>query len=301
MTLNLAGGGKLAWQQRMATSFTTTPLASGNAELGYRPSAGYGGGITLGTAVAISGAAASPSSGYHSSPLIGFIMTLFNARLGAWLGNPGPRGERTWKHAGPSHAIRMLATEALGMTTDKQEYVYLSDGGHFENLGIYEMVRRRCRTIMVLDSGCDPEFTYEDLGNALRKIRIDLRVSIEFDSTSMLALRSKRQRWAVATIRYSEAASGAEDGRLIYIKPMLMGTEPPDVLTYAAEHKTFPHQTTNDQFFNEAQTESYRQMGLCTIADITRGFGGTSLAALLEHLTGVIKRVDTDHAKIDRT
>jgi hypothetical protein len=75
--------------------------------------------------------------GYHSSPVVGFIMTLFNARLGSWLGNPGAPGERTWKLPGPTSAIRSPLSEALGQTSDRSEYVYLSDGGHFDNLGLY--------------------------------------------------------------------------------------------------------------------------------------------------------------------
>ena len=164
LTLNLVAASRLSWQQRKADSFTVTPLHSGNSELGYRPSSEYGGGITLGSAVALSGAAASPNMGYNSSPVVGFIMTLFNARLGAWLGNPGSPGERSWKLPGPLSAIRSLIKEALGQTSDRSEFVYLSDGGHFENLAVYEMVRRRCRNIVVLDSGCDPDFTYDDLG-----------------------------------------------------------------------------------------------------------------------------------------
>src|SRR5205823_8330888 len=90
-------GENLAWQQRKAASFTVTPLHSGNCGLGYRRSKDYGGkrGITLGTAVAISGAAASPNMGYHSSPVITFLMTLFNALLGWWLGNTGAAGARS--------------------------------------------------------------------------------------------------------------------------------------------------------------------------------------------------------------
>jgi len=278
LTLNLVAGSRLAWQQRKAASFTVSPLHSGSADVGYRPSSEYGGGITLGTAVALSGAAASPNMGYHSSPVAAFIMTLFNARLGSWLGNPGPPGERTWKQPGPLSAIRSLVKEALGQTSDQSEYVYLSDGGHFENLGLYEMARRRCGLIVVLDSGCDPEFSYEDLGNALRKIRIDLRIPIDFDEESIRKLRAKERRWALATIRYSAVDAGCEDGRLVYIKPMRLGDEPPDVLSYAASHEAFPHQSTNDQWFDESQTESYRQLGLFTVAGMCEGWAGGSLA-----------------------
>jgi len=282
LTLNLVAGQRLAWQQRKATSFTVSPLHSGSADLGYRPSAEYAGGISLGTAVAISGAAASPNMGYHSSAVVGFIMSLFNARLGAWLGNPGPPGARTWKDAGPRAAIASLIREALGQTSDASAYVYLSDGGHFENLGLYEMVRRRCQQIVVLDSGCDPTFSCDDLGNALRKIRIDQRVAIEFDEVAMRDLRAGKCRSASAVIRYSLVDSTLADGKLVYIKPVLLGSEPPDVLSYAASQPDFPHQSTADQWFDESQTESYRMLGLTTLDELCRSEMPTTLGEWMQ-------------------
>jgi hypothetical protein len=263
--LNLVAGERLAWQQRKAQSFTVSPLHCGNYQLGYRESKGYGDGISLGTAVTISGAAASPSMGYHSSAATGFIMTLLNARLGAWLGNPGPAGENTWKHPGPYSAVASLLREAFGLTNNKCKYVYLSDGGHFENLALYEMVLRRCRTIVVLDSGCDEKFTYEDLGNAVRKIRIDLNIPIVFEDDWIRPLRDRKKRCAVARIDYSRADPPSEPGYLVYIKPMLLGDEPPDVESYSKTDATFPHQSTADQWFDESQTESYRMLGKFTV------------------------------------
>ncbi len=274
VTLNLVATRRLAWQQRKAESFTMSPLHCGSSNLGYRRSTKYGGpdGISLGTAIAISGAAASPNMGYHSSPLIGFIMTMFNARLGSWLGNPGKAGAKTWRQEGPTSAIASIVREAFGMTNECGHYVYLSDGGHFENLGIYEMVRRRCRYIVVSDGGCDAAFTYEDLGNALRKIRIDMKVPIDFDDGSFQTLGKQTRRFAVARIRYSLVDSQAEDGHLLYIKPMIRGNEPPDVASYQTNHKEFPHQSTANQFFDESQTESYRMLGLHTVDEICAGW-----------------------------
>ncbi|MGB8888482.1 MAG: hypothetical protein WCC87_17265 [Candidatus Korobacteraceae bacterium] len=77
--------------------------------------------------------------------MVGFVMTLLNARLGAWLGNPGAAGERTGKHDGPRSAVDSLVKEALGLTNNTSAYVYLSDGGHFENLALYKMVLRWCQ------------------------------------------------------------------------------------------------------------------------------------------------------------
>jgi hypothetical protein len=224
--------------------------------------------------------------GYHSSSIVGLIMTLLNARLGAWLGNPGDAGNRTWTEPGPRTAIGSLVKEAFGLTTNTAAYVYLSDGGHFENLALYNMVLRRCRHIVVLDSGCDPDYTYEDLGNALRKIRIDLNIPIQFDDDDIRPLRGKAKRCAIGRIRYSEVDGPCPDGVLIYIKPILLGNEPPDVESYAAAFPGFPHQSTGDQWFDESQTESYRMLGLHTVNEICRGWNGQTWSALTEHLTG---------------
>lgn len=286
ITLNLVAGKRLAWQQRKAEPFTVSALHSGSGNLGYRPSSAYGGknGISLGTAMSLSGAAASPNMGYYSSAVFGFIMTLLNARLGAWLGNPGPAGCYTWRKQGPSSAVDSLVREAFGLTDEKCPYVYLSDGGHFENLGLYEMVKRRCRYILVLDGAADGELQFGDLGNALRKIRIDSKVNIKFQEGWAQALLDREKRWAVATIGYQAAGMG-EDGYLIYIKPLICGSEPPDVVAYRAVNPDFPHQSTANQFFNESQTESYRMLGLHTIHEMCAGWkAGSGFAALVTHV-----------------
>jgi hypothetical protein len=273
--LNLVGGDNLAWQQRKAEPFSITPLHCGCYRLGYRRSLEYGGedGISLGTAVAISGAAASSNMGYYTtSPVISMVMTLFNVRLGWWLGNPGPAGATTYKLPSPKYSIAPVVQEAFGLTDDKNKYVYLSDGGHFENLALYEMVLRRCRIIVVSDGGADEEYQFNDLGNAIRKIRIDLGIPIEFKDVPIHAVNlagnhadqkngTRGSYFAIANIGYSCVDVGAEDGVLLYVKPAIYGDEPQDVLHYKRSHATFPHETTADQFFDEAQFESYRALG----------------------------------------
>jgi hypothetical protein len=171
--------------------------------------------------------------------------------------------------------VSSVVREMLGQTDETGPYVYLSDGGHFENLALYEMVVRRCRSIVVLDGGCDPDFTYEDLGNALRKVRIDLGVPIEFEDARMAPLRGRTRRAAVGRIRYSAVDATKKDGWLVYLKPMLLGNEPPDVLSYAASSPTFPHESTSNQWFNESQTESYRMLGQFTVAEVCGDFEGS--------------------------
>ncbi|HEX7154833.1 MAG TPA: patatin-like phospholipase family protein [Thermoanaerobaculia bacterium] len=272
MALNLVStsSDRLAWQQRKAESFTASPLYCGNYQLGYRSSRVYGGpsGISLGTAVAISGAAASPNMGYHSSPALSFLLTLFNVRLGWWLGNPGPAGETTHELRNPRTSLGPLIAELFGMTNDRYKYVYLSDGGHFENLGIYEMVLRRCRSIVVVDAGADQNFIFDDLGNAIRKIRIDFGITIDVTPLhifprSMTEPKDVPQYFALGRINYADVdGPGTPPGTLIYIKPAFYEAEVPrDVYNYGRTSQDFPHESTGDQWFSESQFESYRRLG----------------------------------------
>lgn len=279
MALNLVHGGNLAWQQRKAQSFTVSPLHSGSASAKpfYRPTKNYGKNpavgqaITIGTALAISGAAASPNMGYHSSPAVTFLLALFNIRLGWWLGNPGEAGQTTYTRSCPEFALGPLLTEAFGLTDDEKRYIYLSDGGHFENLALYEMIRRRCHVIIVSDAGCDQQSGFSDLGNAIRKIRIDLGIEIELDVEKVRRKEgtSKSERHhAIGTIRYDLVDPNAPKGILLYLKPTLTGQEPVDILEYANYHKDFPHESTGDQFFDESQFESYRKLGAHIIDEV---------------------------------
>jgi hypothetical protein len=273
--LNLVSGDNLAWQERKAETFTFSPLHSGSYRLGYRPTVEFGGqtGVTIGTAMTISGAAASPNMGYHSSAPLAFLMTLFNVRLGWWLGNPGVPGKRTFRRDSPLNALRPLIAEAMGKTNDTHSYVYLSDGGHFENLGLYEMVLRRRAFILVTDAGCDPDHKFDDLGNAIRKIRTDFGIPIEMDEPMYIYPRGVDEPGgkycATGRIRYSCVdGDGVKDGQLLYIKPAVYLNEPKDIYNYAKRSNAFPHESTADQFFTESQFESYRMLGSHVIDDI---------------------------------
>jgi hypothetical protein len=292
IALNIVSTKNLAWQERKAESFTASPLHCGSACKAYRSSREYGHrdrGISLGTAVAISGAAVSPNMGYHSSAAITLLMALLNVRLGWWLGNPGKEGDKTYRGEGPSFAIRPLLAEAFGLTTDDNPYIYLSDGGHFENLGLYEMVRRRCRLIVVSDAGCDPNFAFEDLGNAVRKIKLDLGVTIRFYGLSELKTWSKdggeidprTPYHAIGEIDYPAADRDSdrdkvEKGVILYLKPAYHGSEDIDIRSYTTAHPDFPHQSTAEQWFSESQFESYRALGF----EIVDGLLSDALARL---------------------
>jgi hypothetical protein len=321
--LNVVATSNLAWQQRKAEPFTFSPLSVGGWRLGYLPTSLYGGskGVKLGTAMSISGAAFNPNMGYHSSPMVTLLMTFFNARLGWWLPNPiwplleaqkssgdsaagaGPvtlesllqsqPGAATYlRRESPIRALFTLIYEALGRTDDKFKWIELTDGGHFENLGLYEMVMRRCRYIIMVDSDADSDFEFEDLGNAVRKIEIDFGVPIRFPKypkglPMKRGIDESNVYFAVGDIRYDlvdgipdssgTAAQGIGKGTLLYIKPCLNGSEPLGVRAYANAYAKFPHESTANQFFNEAQFESYRNLGSWEFGSIVSEFSKDTL------------------------
>lgn len=279
LTLNLVGGKRLEWQDRKAESLSVSPLHVGSFWLGYRKSEDYGKGISLATAVAISGAAASPNMGYMmTSPIVRFIMTLFNVRLGFWLGNPGTAGggdptavvQLPYRSDSPTQSVRPIVSEALGMTNSDSPYVYLSDGGHFENLGLYEMVLRRCKLIVVSDASTDTNYTFDSLAMAIRQIRTDFGVPIDMESMNLgNETKPEHNYCAIGKIRYSCVDNKSDDpgndhlydGTLIYLKPSLLGDEPRDILTYHSANPAFPEEPISDQWFSESQFESYRALG----------------------------------------
>ena len=179
--------------------------------------------------------------------------------MAQWFGNP--HGKH-WNKDEPG-AIWMLFKELLGRTDRRSNFVYLSDGGHFENLGIYELVRRECRFIVACDGDADPDYQFFDLGSMIRKCRTDLGVPIEIDVSPIKRQDNGYSRWhcAIGRIGYDALDPRAVPGILVYIKTSLTGDEPSDVLNYAVEHPAFPHETTLNQWFTESQFESYRALG----------------------------------------
>jgi hypothetical protein len=312
-TLNITHGQRLGWQERKAESFIFTPKycgfdypemkEPGNQKIAVVKGAETGGyhrtaewamrenGITLGTAISISGAAVSPNMGFHTFPPLAFLMTVFNVRLGDWLANPRftndkflepvtaalgrlarrksgeekARIEREKKivgspEGGPRSSLLYLLFELFGTTTDVSKYVYLTDGAHFENLALYELVRRECDFIVASDAGEDAGYVFADLANAVRKCRTDLGAEIVLNLAPITAdektgfIKSHAVR---GEIRYRSGKTG----QILYFKSGLTGAEPNDVKDYRRLYSVFPQQSTADQWFDESQFESYRELG----------------------------------------
>jgi hypothetical protein len=289
--LNLTAGEDLAWQKRKASSFLYSPLYCG---WDYMPSSakeratdpvgdayravapwranpprdivgygGKGGAPLIGTAMAASGAAISPNWGYHTKPAIAALLAMFNVRIGWWTGNP--RDHKGYKKYAPG-ALYFLS-ELFGSAGEDDDFVYISDGGHFENLGIYELVRRRVKFIIACDADADPSYTFGDLANMVEKCRVDFGVQIEMSDYSTIKPASadglSATHFAVGKIHYLPLSKeeGSTMGWLLYVKNSLIGDEPPQVLGQRAADSKFPHDTTLNQFFNETQFEAYRALG----------------------------------------
>ncbi len=260
--LNMVGGGDAGLQERRASSFFFTPYCSGSEQTGVRPTIEFGkgkGGITIGRCIATSGAAASPNMGYHTKSTVAFLMTFFNVRLGLWTRSPKfPASQQ-----GARWGFWYLLKELFGTAGDDDKFLYLSDGGHFENLGVYELIRRRCRYIIACDAEQDEDFVMSGLGGLIRKCRVDFDVNIEIDTREIRtrdANSYSRAHCALGRVRY-DRNDRDQDGYLVYLKASLTGDEDGDILQYKAENAAFPHQSTADQFFDESQFESYRRLG----------------------------------------
>lgn len=271
-TLNLVATRELDWQERKAEPFLLSPLYCGSESTGYQllPDDYRCGNMTLGQAVAVSGAAADPNMGHHATPAVTALMTVFNTRLGWWIENPSrpyrsleKAGSASWSAESPSFG-GLILKELTGQTDSVGQWIHLSDGGHFENLAAYELIRRRCRYIVISDAGCDPTLAFEDLANLIRKIRTDFGIRIEIDTAPIARKNAgSPSLWhcAIGKIRYDDIDAGEVPGLLVYCKASMTGDEPPDLQQYARAHPTFPHETTTDQFFDEDQFESYRALG----------------------------------------
>ncbi len=231
-------------------------------DYGYRPTAQYAYpndmGPGIGTAMAISGAAVNPNQGYHSSSGTAFLLTVFNVQMGWWTGNPR---KSTWQQSDPKFGLAYIINNLVGQTNTRNEFISLSDGGHFDNMGLYELVRRRCAVIILGDSEQDEKFTCEGFANAIRRCRIDFGAEIDIDIHDIVKReeRLSKAHFVTGTIKYDD---NTPTGVLLYIKSSITGDEPVDVTEYASKNPTFPHQTTADQFFDEEQFESYRKLGM---------------------------------------
>jgi hypothetical protein len=229
-------------------------------------------GLDLAAAMAVSGAAASSNMGAESIKPLTPTLALLNIRLGFWLRNPKRLHEAAERKQYNPLANYYFLLELFGLLNEKRTSIYLTDGGHIENLGIYELFRRRCRVVIAVDAEADPEMAFGSLNTMERYALIDLGVRIDLPwqyitnetrATSEAIDKSgdapahRGPHCAIGEITYPDQRKGI----LIYIKSSLTGDENDFVYHYKKSYNAFPHETTLDQMFSEEQFEAYRALG----------------------------------------
>jgi hypothetical protein len=284
--LNIQGSDFANRRGRNADFFVFSPLHVGSEATRYAETPTMEGiepSLDLATAMAISGAAASSNMGSSSIKPLTPTLALLNVRLGYWLKNPRyvDASSKPQRRSTPLY----LWSEISGRLYENSDGVYLTDGGHIENLGLYELLRRRCKVIIAVDAEADAPMNFSALMTLQRYARIDLGIRIVLPWTSIQSRTLELMNGnagkpaspapaapvdpcgphvAIGIIDYG----GGEKGYLVYIKSSLSGDENDYIRDYARRNHTFPHETTGDQFFSEEQFEVYRALGF----HMTHGF-----------------------------
>jgi hypothetical protein len=200
--------------------------------------------------------------GGNTVRLLSPTLALLNIRLGYWLRNPRDLA-RGGGFGGWLLGRFYLLLEMLNQLDEKSRYVYLSDGGHIENLGVYELLKRGCQTIVVIDAEADPTMSFGSLLKLERYARIDLGVRIDLPWAAIGRKPQPGSRdpapphCALGQIHYPDGKSGV----LLYVKASVNGDENDYVTDYRRRYPDFPHEGTADQFFGEEQFEAYRALG----------------------------------------
>ncbi|HKU89650.1 MAG TPA: hypothetical protein VJP84_07635 [Steroidobacteraceae bacterium] len=269
-TLNTGSSKDATLRARFGENMMLSPLYCGSSSTGYRRTSNYlRGELTLSTAFAVSGAAVDPDTYATNSRPVSFFMTLLNVRLGIWVLNPRHEPRRLrW----PAW-YQLMLREMLGIGLDEKDArVHLADGGHFENLGVYELLRRRCRYIIVGDAGADPTCTLADLGQAVQRARADLGAEVEICADPLFhgdgdALR--KQAHLLGRVTYADGSRG----EILYLKALLTENLGADIYGYWRTNPDFPNQPTSNQFYGELQFDSYRELGRQLMAGIAGDAG----------------------------
>jgi hypothetical protein len=286
--LNIEGSKYANRRGRNADFFIFSPKFTGSEATGYvemEQMEKSQKGLTIGTAMAASGAAASSDMGSATIKPLVPTLAILNVRLGYWLKNPAAVAGTLKK----ALIFRLLdrhlyfLKEMFGLLSEDSEIVLITDGGHIENLGLYELLRRRCKLIIAVDAEADPDMSFGSLVTLERYARIDFGVRIDLPWASLRDTSRKASaeilggdgmppgqakqgpHCALGTIYYprkqGEKTDSRNTGVLLYVKSTFTGDENDYILDYKRRNPEFPHETTLDQLFTEEQFEVYRALG----------------------------------------
>ncbi|WP_198338368.1 patatin-like phospholipase family protein [Labrenzia sp. VG12] len=305
--LNIQSDKKLNQRRRHAEFFTFSRHYCGSRVTGYCKTEALqkkDPNLDIATAMAISGAAASANMGNKTKRPLVFSLAILNIRLGYWLPNPKQIGHAV--NSVKLNGLRWFYQEVFGYLNANSAKIYLSDGGHIENLGIYELVRRRCKVIFAVDGEADPSMNFSSFVKLQQYLRIDMGVRIEMNWDKIREATRKydsEKRYAeagphcaIGIIHYSGDEvpdDEKETGILVYIKSSVTGDENDYIYDYKRRNPDFPHQSTGDQFFSEEQFEVYRALGFHAAGGLFDGKG------VVQGLKGAGTAVFRDRVKTD--
>ncbi len=252
------------------------------------------GGLTLPAAVAISGAAVSPTMGRQTRRLYTFLMGLLNARLGVWVPNPkfvreneeggdlpdtlrsrlaqfSVRHSRRWPRSG----VRYLVYEFLGWHRLDRRFIYVTDGGHYDNLGVVELLRRGCTTIFSFDASGDKVDTFNTLGESISMARTDQLVEVEIEPEALIPEKNSglaERTHVIGTYRFAgDEETAPTEGELVFVKATVTKESPWDIRAFSKKDPSFPNHSTIDQLFTDQKFESYRALGAVAAREAIAG------------------------------
>ncbi|WP_437849960.1 hypothetical protein [Sorangium sp. So ce363] len=306
-TVNTPGSDDPVLYKRGTARFEFSPYAVGGPATGWGPAEAYGDALTLAHSIAISAAAVNSQGGTLIPRWARVVLTMLNCGLGVWVRNPRfarRAGKqlvlfRRWAHFWSAYHVK----EIFARNKESDTLVFVSDGGHHDNLGLTTLVERECELILCIDAGADPEWTCDELAKAARILRVDRGLNFELKREDLERVRPQDPRgtWEQRTpstpilVGKFKPDPGAKteatkEVTVVYVKAGLLPGLPLDVQRYAESHPEFPHQTTADQFFDEAQFEAYRLLGEALAHEVVRtlddatGSAGQSWASTVEDL-----------------
>jgi hypothetical protein len=253
----------------------------GSDVTGYVPTAAYLRPMfdDLAQVTAISGAAVSPAQA--NSLWLTLLMTLANLRLGQWLANPRNLA-RPWWHRllgllPPAQAALLPLSFSFLRDAELRRRCFVSDGGHSENLGLWPLLKRRCKLMIVADASQDPEHTFDDFLKMCRRMRLyhgvkivalkadrpDEAPPLDLDPLRLLTDLTCRRHCFMGRVLYPVdfMGQGEGEGFLIYLKPSMTRDEENDLWRHFRYRPPFPHDPTVNQVFDQDTVESYRQLG----------------------------------------
>lgn len=266
-TITTIGSKNARLAGRGGDNFILSPCFCGSSSTAYVETENYvRGKMDLATAFAISGAAVDPNTYSTRSRPLSFLMTLLNVRLGYWTRNP----EKEKKRSGflrPAWLVYMFREMFGSGLSEDNRSIHLTDGGHFENLALYELIRRRCRYIIVTDSSGDEGFKFNALARLIEMVRLDFGAKIELDTADLVPDEKtgySKSAFVTGKITYVDDKDNdkAKQADLLFIKTTVSkDIKSQDILSYKKDNPAFPDQSTMDQFYDEQQFEAYRELG----------------------------------------